>query len=243
MTKPPHLHSVINQKLIQQRHDFELKGIFTFINPFSYLKIRTQSAELIEFDNLGFDGISMCIVWKILHHIDVKRTSFDFTSFAQIVFDLIERTGKSLYIIGSKHNEIEQFIEKISQQYTRLNISGYRNGYFTGDADRTESVNTIIALNPDIVIVGMGAGIQEKFLIDLKKAGWSGCGFTCGGFIHQTAKAGIQYYPQYINKLHLRWLFRIFDEPKLFKRYVFQYPVGVLFMILDYFSFRILHQK
>lgn len=238
MAKLPHLHYIINQRLIRQGHACDSNCLITFINPFSYLKIRSISGDLVKFDKLGFDGISMCIIWKLLYKIDVERTSFDFTSFAKIVFDSLAETGKSIYIIGSRQDEIEKFIQKISNQYNRANILGYRNGYFDNSTDRLESLKMIASLNPDIVIAGLGTGRQEKFLIDLGKEGWGGCGFTCGGFIHQTAKSGVKYYPTYINKLHLRWMFRILNEPKLLKRYVFQYPLALVFIILDYFKFQ-----
>lgn len=239
MKNRPSLHSVINQKLIKESHDCDLYGIFTFINPFSYLQIRKKPVELTTFDKLGFDGILMCIIWKLLYGVNVKRTSFDFTSFAKIIFNSLNNTGKSLYVIGSKQTEIELFIEKISHEYPQLNIIGYRNGYFASDKERLESINKIIFLKPDFVIAGMGTFFQEQFLIDLKKAGWSGSGFTCGGFIHQTAKAGVHYYPRSLNKLNLRWLFRIFDEPKLFKRYAFQYPVALVLIFFDYLELKI----
>lgn len=34
----------------------------------------------------------------------------------------------------------------------------------------------------------MGILAQENFLLKVKQAGFEGIGFTCGGFIHQTAK-------------------------------------------------------
>lgn len=37
-------------------------------------------------------------------------------------------------------------------------------------------------LNPDLVVVGMGAPLQEKFLVDLVGLGWRGRGYTCGVF-------------------------------------------------------------
>ena len=66
----------------------------------------------------------------------------------------------------------------------------------------------------------------------LSKYNWQGIGYTCGGFLHQTANH-IQYYPHWINRLGLRAFYRIYDEPKLFKRYFIDYPFAICIIIYD----------
>jgi N-acetylglucosaminyldiphosphoundecaprenol N-acetyl-beta-D-mannosaminyltransferase len=86
-------------------------------------------------------------------------------------------------------------------------------------------------VKPDIVIVGMGAIAQERFLLGLKQAGFSGKGFTCGGFIHQTASNKIDYYPRWVDKLNLRFLYRMLKESYTRQRYAkaaFLFPVRFL---------------
>ena len=41
--------------------------------------------------------------------------------------------------------------------------------------------------------------MQENFLLKVKNAGYQGVGFTCGGFIHQTSKNEIDYYPAWVD--------------------------------------------
>ena len=74
--------------------------------------------------------------------------------------------------------------------------------------------------------------MQEQFLIDLQKSGWQGVGYTCGGFLHQTAK-GIQYYPKWVNRLGLRAFYRMYDEPQLIKRYFIEYPKAIVIILGD----------
>ena len=51
-----------------------------------------------------------------------------------------------------------------------------------------EEAEKIAGLQPDFLIAGMGVLTQETFLLKIREAGFQGIGFTCGGFIHQTAK-------------------------------------------------------
>lgn len=56
--------------------------------------------------------------------------------------------------------------------------------------------------------------------VRVKNAGYHGIGFTCGEFIHQLAMNKINYYPAWINKYNLRFLYRMYKEPHTRKRYL-----------------------
>ena len=68
--------------------------------------------------------------------------------------------------------------------------------------------------------IGMGILMQEKFLLKVKDMRFQGVGFTCGGFIHQTAKNEIDYYPAWADRLNLRFIYRMYKEPHTRKRYL-----------------------
>ena len=102
--------------------------------------------------------------------------------------------NKSIYFIGTKPKIIDKAIENIKESYPKLNIVGFRDG-FVKDEERKSILESIKQLHPDIVICGMGTPLQEQFLVDLQNSGWNGVGYTCGGFLHQTAE-NIQYYPR-----------------------------------------------
>jgi N-acetylglucosaminyldiphosphoundecaprenol N-acetyl-beta-D-mannosaminyltransferase len=72
--------------------------------------------------------------------------------------------------------------------------------------------------------------IQEEFLAKVKENGFEGIGFTCGGFIHQTAKVGsVPYYPNWVNALNIRFLYRIVYEKHTRKRYL---KAAIIFPII-----------
>jgi N-acetylglucosaminyldiphosphoundecaprenol N-acetyl-beta-D-mannosaminyltransferase len=74
----------------------------------------------------------------------------------------------------------------------------------------------------------MGVVRQERFLLAARNAGFRGVGFTCGGFIHQTARDEIDYYPAWINRWNLRFLYRMYREPHTRMRYL---KAGIVFPI------------
>ena len=205
------------------------KRITTFLNPFSYILLRKNKKQL-KFFNIKIDGFLLVILLNIFG-LKVKRESFDMTSLAPIIFKDAIKNNQSIYFIGTKVELIDKAINNIKIQYPNLNICGYRDGYFE-ENERTSILRMITSLNPDYVICGMGAIKQENFLLDLTKYKWQGIGYTCGGFLHQTAN-DIQYYPHWINRLGLRAFYRMYDEPKLVKRYFIDYPLAICIIIYD----------
>ena len=166
----------------------------------------------------------------------IRRYSFDMTSMAKTFFEFASENGKSVYLIGSEEKSIEISYKTIVKEYPNLNVVEYRNGFFANDEHRQGTIQRIVALQPDYVVVGMGAVVQDRFLVDLKKAGFGGVGFSCGGFFSQMArKESLVFYPPWIDKLNLRFLYRMYKEPHTRKRYLVAFFVFPLMFAMDFF--------
>ena len=207
-------------------------GIVTFLNHHSYLVHKRSGTRLDAFDFVHVDGIAM--VWLLrVFGIKTCRRSFDYSSIADPVFRSIEASGRSIFIAGAQANQGTAFVQALRGRYPELVISGFESGHFDGPDHRRRCIDGIVNLRPDVLLVGMGAPLQENFILDTIGAGWSGTAYTCGGFIHQTATTGGTYYPPIFDRLHLRWLYRLIDEPKLWRRYLVQYPVATLHLAIE----------
>lgn len=189
----------------------------TFINPFGYHLYRRNKELYESFDAIYVDGMLMCKFINILYGLSITRRSFDYTSIAKQLFSIAQENGKSLYLIGASDMEIRQTISMIKKDYPKLNLLGFRNGFFSNNDERSDTLEAIKNMNPDFVIVGMGAVLQEKFIIDLHDVGYSGKSFSCGGYLRQ-ASTGLDYYPKWIDKYNLRAFYRLFKEKGMFSR-------------------------
>lgn len=207
----------------------------SFLNPFSYYQLRNNKKLLQSIDRWLIDGQLLVKYFKLLGVADVTRKSFDMTSLAPEVFSQAIEKNQSVYFVGTTPEDIVIAVEKIADRFKGLNIIGFHHGYLDDKAKAQLVMSDINNKSADIVIVGMGAPRQESFLINLRNTGWKGTGFTCGGFFHQTASK-MDYYPKWADKFNLRWLYRIYDEPKLAKRYFIQYPWA---LVLIYWDFKI----
>lgn len=212
---------------------FERKGrIYTFLNPVSYLEAVKHLQLFEDFDGIFADGSILVAAIQCLYGKTVTRRSFDMTSLAPVLFDYAEKEGKSIYIVASKQEEVDKAVKIFTTRWPKLRILGYRNGYFSSEREVEDEIRTIKEQKPDFVIVGMGVLMQETFLLKVKCAGVECIGFTCGGFIHQTAHDEIDYYPKWIDNLNLRFLYRIYKEKHTRKRYLqaaLVFPVCIIY--------------
>lgn len=194
--------------------------IYTFLNPVSYLSALDNKELFSKFDGIFADGSLLVSAIKLVYGTSVTRRSFDMTSIAPELLRYAENSGKTVYIVASKQEQVERAVEIFRERYPKLNIAGFRNGYFSSESEMDIEARKIAELNPDFVIVGMGILMQECFLLKVKDAGFKGIGFTCGGFIHQTAKNEIDYYPDWVDRTNLRFVYRMYKEPHTRKRYL-----------------------
>lgn len=219
---------IISTESFSVNQIFENKGkAYTYLNPVSYLTALDNKELFSQLDGIFADGELLVKAIKIVYGKQVTRRSFDMTSMAPELFSYAEEHGKTIYIVASKQEQVEKAVEIFREWgYPKVKFAGYRNGYFASEQEMDEEAKHIVKLNSDFLIVGMGALMQEKFLLKVKNAGYQGIGFTCGGFIHQTSKNEIDYYPAWVDKMNLRFVYRMWKEPHTRKRYMM---AGLLF--------------
>lgn len=193
----------------------------TFLNPYTAYVSEKEYLIYKQFDKIASDGFLVVLINHFFKKRFTVRVSFDMTSLARCLFSYLEREGMSLYLIGTTDKNIKKAVETIQDAFPNLVIKGYHHGYIKGVEDNIAKI--IIDTNPDVVVIGMGALIQDLFAIRLKELGCTASIYTCGGFLHQTVER-IDYYPYWINKLHLRTLYRLVKEPYVWKRVIKYYP-------------------
>ena len=204
------------------------EGIYTFLNPVSYLDALSHKELFERFDGIFADGSLLVAAIRMVYGRKVTRRSCDMTSVGRALLEVSERNGKSLYYVASKQEEVEKAVTMFREKYPDANIMGYRNGYFANEQEMNEEAKHITELNPDFLVVGMGALKQEEFLLRVKDAGYQGIGFTCGGFIHQTAHSETEYYPDWVDRMNVRFIYRMYKEPHTRKRYLM---AGLIFPV------------
>lgn len=213
---------------IQQNFTGVAPGFFSFIGPVAYYKLREQDYGCRYF----CDGILSARLFSIFLRRPVVRTSFDYGSIAAPFFEECERRGLRVLVLGGKPLESEAFGKHLSKRFPMLNhrcLDGYPTAGF-----QDETINTLHSnltdSKIDVLVLALGSPLQEHVGQQLMKRGFTGTIITAGAFITQTAMAANHgtYYPDWINALHLRFLWRLIHEPHTRSRfkYVLSFPLS-----------------
>jgi N-acetylglucosaminyldiphosphoundecaprenol N-acetyl-beta-D-mannosaminyltransferase len=196
--------------------------LVTFVNPLAVKLIGSDPAYCANIHrmNLVFcDGIALAWAARRIARYPIERISFDSTGLAPSVFAIAQDHGRMIALVGGRPGVAGAAAARIRELFPRLHIVAAADGYRPVD----ELVRTIVDLDPDIVVCGMGAPHQEEFLVALAEGGWRGTGFTCGGYLDHLVD-GFDFYPAIVNRLNLRWLYRLAREPRrIGYRVVFEY--------------------
>lgn len=200
--------------------------IVTCLNPHYMIALKKESYYLYEdFDYICSDGLGPLKLNKIFGKSKSVRLSFDLSSMAGPIFRHLIANNEGMFLIGSEPGDAEKSAGNIEKNFPGLRIVGTHHGFIKDIKD--DVIQKIINSGAKVAVIGMGAPMQDDLAICLKKAGFVGTVYTCGGFIHQTTDK-MASFPNWANKLGLRWLYRIFTQKGVFKRFMQCIPLFVV---------------
>lgn len=139
-----------------------------------------------------------------------------------------------LFFLGGRPGAAAQAAERLKAKYPGLKIAGVCDGYFDkSGAENERVISEINRLKPDILIVGFGMPMQEKWLSE----NWQRVDahvFLTGGAVFDYASGRAKRAPQWMIKCHLEWFFRFLQEPtRLFLRYALGIPYFFLRVLME----------
>lgn len=169
---------------------------------------------LLDADMLTADGAGVVLASKILgRSVPEKVSGVDLVG---EVFKAYAGKGLRCFLFGSKPGVAQAAAERITADYPGVTVVGCRNGYFSADQDG-EILEMINASDPDVLIVALGAPKQENWIYGhrdrLKAKVCMGVGGTLDILSGNTPLA-----PDFFRRNGLEWLFRLYKEPRRFKR-------------------------
>ena len=154
------------------------------------------------------DGIGVVYVSKILGRpLKGRVPGIDF---AEHLVAWMARTGKRLYLLGSKPGVAEAAAKTLTERYPGLTVCGTHDGYFQEDAPVIEAVR---ASGADVVLVGLGAPKQELWMAQNGPA--TGARFMVGlGGALDVFAGNVERAPEAWQKAGMEWCYRLLKEPK-----------------------------
>lgn len=172
------------------------------------------SSALAQMDVCGIDG--QFLKW-LLHH--PTRTSADLVVPLVLRRDETIRTVLAIGGTGDRSAVLSVALTELAGHPVQVvHVDG-----FDGLPRGAELARLVLDVQPEMVLVGLGAGLQDTVVVEVAEAMTGGYVLTCGGFLDQVLCPG--YYPAWAYPLRLNWLVRLVREPRRLWR---RYTVGAL---------------
>lgn len=199
-------------------------------NPEIVMEAQTDK-ELMEIlkaaDMVVPDGIG--IVWAS-RYSEVKLTErvagYDLI---QNLFQIMKETQETVYFLGAAPGVATAAAKSMMKKYPGLKVVGTRNGYF-GARDEKEIIAEIKKLSPSLLLVGLGAPKQEKWIYDNMRFTRAKVCIGVGGCFDVMA-GNVKRAPKFYQKLGLEWFHRLISQPSRFKR-MLRLPKFVVWVLL-----------
>lgn len=165
------------------------------------------------------DGAGVVLGARIMGKSIPKRSTA--ADFMPRFCEVFAEYGFRIFLLGAKMGVAEEAAEKLVKRIPHLKIAGTHHGYFNKE-DTGGVIAKINSVKPDLLLVGFGAPIQEKWIyrninsLDVSVAWGVGGLFD---FISGRTWRG----PSWLLDNGFEWLCRLIAEPK---RLWYRYLVG-----------------
>lgn len=174
------------------------------------------------------DGAGVMLGARILGQRIPQRITY--ANWAWQLADFAERENLSLFFLGARPGIAKRAAARLKERHPNLKIVGVHHGYFdrTPGPENEAVLGQINAARPDMLLLGFGMPIQERWLmqnwdrINARVALTGGAAFD---YISGELKRG----PRILTDNGFEWLARLFIEPRrLWRRYVIGNPLFLL---------------
>ena len=141
---------------------------------------------------------------------------------------LAERRGLSIFFLGARPGVAEEAARRLLRSHPNLKIAGVRHGFFDhgyGSPGNEAVVAEIDAARPDVLLIGLGMPLQERWLMENYRRLDFGVALT-GGAVFDYASGRLRRGPRLLTDNGFEWLARLFVEPRrLWRRYLVGNPL------------------
>lgn len=177
--------------------------------------------DFINSSNLVFcDGFGVLLAGKLYGYKLESKHRMTCPDYIETLAKNLEREKVSIYLLAGRPGVVDKTIQMLKEIAPDLRIDGH-HGYFSKEGEENESiVNKINQFKPDILYVGFGMPLQERWIVDnfdkVNARVFLPLG-ACLDFYTGSVRRG----PQWLTDRGFEWLTRFITEPRrLCSRYL-----------------------
>jgi N-acetylglucosaminyldiphosphoundecaprenol N-acetyl-beta-D-mannosaminyltransferase len=231
---------------IDDLRPIELEGLIqeSLLNKSRILIEGINVAKLITCKNDNY--LRHCLNTAAVCHLDGKGISLAFKLFYKkeisnypgidlmdFILEQLNSISGKVYLLGATEDIVRGAQENIVLKFPKLEVCGYRNGYFKDD-EIGAILDEINEKMPDVLLIGISSPKKERFLNDnWNKLSSVVIGMGVGGSFDVLANK-VTRAPEWMQKSGLEWVTRLLQEPRrLFWRYLHSNTVYLWMLIID----------
>jgi len=146
-------------------------------------------------------------------------------------------SGTKHYFFGNNDKTTQLMINKLTEKFPNMKISGYICPEFMGADDLVKNYKEEIKnVNADIIWISLGFPKQELFIDTLCNEIDTPINFVGIGAVFEWVAGTKKKAPEWIANLGFEWLLRLFQDPKrLYKRYLIDNTLFILYFLRQVF--------
>lgn len=209
----------------------------SFVNAHNMLvMLRDDSYRNVLEQNLVLpDGVGLDIASRVAHG-EPFPANLNGTDFVPALLTFMERT-KRIGLLGGKRSVVENAAEKFRRHAPWHEYIVVSDGFF--DPARSSAVAAEIGRQKiDVLIVGMGTPLQEKWVAEHVRPQHARLVLTVGA-LFDFISGTVPRAPRLVRALRSEWLFRLALEPgRLWRRYILGIPLFLYQVVRHQFGRR-----
>jgi N-acetylglucosaminyldiphosphoundecaprenol N-acetyl-beta-D-mannosaminyltransferase len=188
-----------------------------------------NNADVTYCDGFGVKWGARLLGLKIAH----RYTPPDWVS--QLAVECV-RQEVSLFLLGARPGVASRAAIGLQKRFPGLNIVGTHHGYFDKRPDGVENaavLEEILTAQPDILIVGFGMPLQERWLAENWQQIQAKVAVPAGALIDYLA-GEVPRAPRWMTDHGMEWFGRLVIEPRrLWRRYLVGNPQFLWRILMD----------
>ena len=167
------------------------------------------------------DGAGIVKAIQFLKKIKVERIAgWDLFTYEM---ERLNRKGGICFFLGSSVKVLEMIMIKTAGEYKNIRMIGYSPRYksdFTNEENKA-MIDEIHAAMPDLILIGMTAPKQEKWVYLHRNLLKVNCHICAIGAVFDFYAGTVKRAPVWWQKNSMEWLYRLLMEPRrMWKRYI-----------------------
>jgi N-acetylglucosaminyldiphosphoundecaprenol N-acetyl-beta-D-mannosaminyltransferase len=191
------------------------------VNPEFVMEARTNprfAYALSKCELTVADGWGVVWALQLTQGIELDRISG--VDVVTMILEHASKEGRKVFLLGARSGVAELAAKRIAKVYPGAQVAWYEGARSVAVEGKDEASMTIAKINtfePDYLLVAYGSPWQDIWIEENRQYLRVGVAVGVGGTLDELARV-VPVCPTWLDRIGLKWLFRLVVEPKRWRR-------------------------